>query len=234
MPDRQIAASKPSIAHRASVHIGQVIRNAIVFNPQNQRDAPLDTENLILTVNRLFALLHERQINYLLVGGVAMLHYVEGRNTEDIDLIMALTALDNMPEIHITSRDRWFARGAFETLQMDILLTENPLFEKAIRKYATHRSFAEREIPCATVEGLLLLKLYALPSLYRQGNFARVGIYENDIATLMHAYQPQMAPLLRELLDHLSATDLAAVRDILSEIQDRILRFDRRLDRSGD
>jgi hypothetical protein len=35
------------------------------------------------------------------------------------------------------------------------------------------------------VEGLILLKLYALPSLYRQGNFAKVGIYENDVATLL-------------------------------------------------
>lgn len=232
MPDHRIAESQPPIAHRPPVHIGQVIRNAIVFNPKNQRDAPLDAENLILTVNRLFALLHERQIDYLLVGGVAMLQYVEGRNTEDIDLIMALSSLDKIPEIHITSRDRWFSRGAFETLQIDILLTENPLFEKAIRKYATHRPFVEQEIFCTTVEGLLLLKLYALPSLYRQGNFARVGIYENDIATLMHAYQPQMVPLLQELSDHLGATDMAAIRDILSEIQDRILRFDRGLDRT--
>jgi hypothetical protein len=53
------------------------------------------------------------------------------------------------------------------------------------RRYATIKPFRERDIPCATVAGLLLLKLYALPSLYRQGSFARVGLYENDIATLM-------------------------------------------------
>ncbi len=78
-----------------------------------------------------------------------------------------------------------------------------------------------------------LLKLYALPSLYRQGNFARVGISENDIATLMHAYQPQVEPLLNELSHHLSETDFAAVREILSEVQERIKRFGRGLDKNS-
>jgi len=75
------------------------------------------------------------------------------------------------------------------------------------------------------VEGLLLLKLYALPSLYRQGNFARVGICENDIATLVYSYRPQLEPLFEELAHHLSDTDLAAVREVVAEIQQRIERF---------
>lgn len=42
----------------------------------------------------------------------------------------------------------------------------------------------------ATVEGLLLLKLYALPSLYRQGSL-RVSIYENkNVAALLYTYRP--------------------------------------------
>jgi hypothetical protein len=80
---------------------------------------------------------------------------------------------------------------------------------------------------CATVEGLLLLKLYALPSLYRQGNFARVALYEGDIATLMHDYRPPVEPLFEELREHLSDTDLASLRKIVGEIQERIERFDR-------
>jgi hypothetical protein len=85
--------------------------------------------------------------------------------------------------------------------------------------------FDEREITTATVEGLLLLKLYALPSLYRQGNFARVGLYENDVATLLYYYQPDQEAILRELASHLSASDLAEVRGILAEIGQRIQRF---------
>jgi hypothetical protein len=77
-------------------------------------------------------------------------------------------------------------------LQIDILLTQNPLFKKVLRKYSKVQPFLDYNIPLATVEGLLLLKLYALPSLYRQGNFARVGIYENDIATLLNYYAADM------------------------------------------
>lgn len=36
---------------------------------------------LIETVSRFFSLLRERQIDYVLVGGIALLQYVEGRNT---------------------------------------------------------------------------------------------------------------------------------------------------------
>jgi hypothetical protein len=78
------------------------------------------------------------------------------------------------------------------------------------------------------IEQILLLKLYALPSLYRQGNFARVSIYETDIATLMHDYQPDPELLFSELTKHLSDTDLISVREIVSDIQHRIARFDSR------
>lgn len=110
-------------------------------------------------------------------------------------------------------------------MQIDILLTRNRLFEKVRQGYATRQHFVERDIPCATVEGLLLLKLYALPSLYRQGNFARVGLYENDIATLMFSYRPNLEPLFSELAQHLSETDLTAIQQIVTEIEQRLDRF---------
>ncbi len=207
------------------VHIAKVIQNAVVFNFRNWREGTMKPDTLLQNVARLFALLDERQIEYLLVGGVALLQYIEGRNTEDIDLIMALSALKKLPEIKITSQDINFARGQFGELQIDILLTRNRLFEKVRRHYAAKQNFVEQEIPCATVPGLLLLKLYALPSLYRQGNFARVGIYENDIATLIYNYQPKLEPLLKELANHLSDTDIVAVREIITEIEQRIERF---------
>jgi hypothetical protein len=70
-----------------------------------------------------------------------------------------------------------------------------------------------------------LLKLYALPSLYRQGNFARVSIYENDIATLLHYYQPNVAPLLSELSNYVNENDFAEIKTVVSDIQNRIKRF---------
>ena len=94
-----------------------------------------------------------------------VLQYVQGRNTEDIDLIVSVSALQELPEIVITSQENHVARGMFDTLQIAFLLTHNPLFAMVQRRYATSKPFRERNIPCATVEGLLLLKLYALPSL---------------------------------------------------------------------
>jgi hypothetical protein len=208
-----------------TVHIGNVIRNAAVFDLKHWRGDAVDPDSLIQTVERLFALLRERQIEYVLVGGVALLQYIEGRNTEDIDLIMALPSLQRLPEIAILEQDQDFARGNFDDLQIDIRLARNPLFDKVQRRFATMQRFAEQAIPCATVEGLILLKLYALPSLYRQGNFARVGIYENDIATLLHDYRPPLEPLFAELAAHLNDADLAEVREVTADLERRIVRF---------
>lgn len=218
---------------RAPVHIGAVIRDAVVFDPKRWGGALAlkDSDSLLETVGRLFTLLEERQVDYVLVGGVALLAYIRGRNTQDLDLIMAPSALDKLPEIEIRSREPDFARGAFEGLQIDILLTENPLFAEVQNRYVTRQKFVEQEIPTATVEGLLLLKLYALPSLYRQGDFAKVGLYENDIATLMYYYQPAMAPLLEKLAAYLSEGDITELRNIVGEIERRIERF--RRDREG-
>lgn len=188
----------------------------------------MDLDSLLQTVDDLFALLAQRSIDYVLVGGIAMLQYVDGRNTEDIDLIVALNTLQNLPEIEIETQDMYFARGDFHGLQIDLLLTENQLFDVVRRKHVAVQPFSEREIPTATVEGLLLLKLYALPSLYRQGDFARVSIYEGDVAALLQAYSPDIEPLYTELSKHLSETDMLEVKTIVGEIQQRIERFGQR------
>ena len=143
------------------VEIGQIVQNAVVFNPRNWEKMIMESASLLQAVNRLFALLDERGIDYVLVGGVALLNYVEGRNTQDIDLIMALPDLAKVPEIEIENQDNlYFARGVFDGLQIDILLTENPLFRLVSQKYTARKSFLEQEIPIAMVDGLLLLKLY--------------------------------------------------------------------------
>lgn len=185
----------------------------------------MSADSLLTQVGRLFDLLDSRKVDYVLVGGIALLTYIEGRNTQDIDLIMALSSLVKLPEIKIESQDMNFARGRFGDLQLDILLTKNPLFAKVERNYAATKQFIDRQIRCATIEGLILLKLFALPSLYRQGSFERVGIYENDIAALMNAFNPQMEPLLKELGKHLNEADMTEVRNIIAEIERRIQRF---------
>jgi len=207
------------------VHIGEVIRNAILFNPSNSQDRLMNSDSLVETVSRFFTLLSERQIDYVLVGGIALLQYVEGRNTEDIDLIMAVSALERLPELRVETRNVDFARGKFGELRVDLLLTSNPLFDEVQKRFTTAKQFLEHAIPCATVEGLVLLKLYALPSLYRQGNFIRVGLTENDIATLIHIHNPPLQPILDVLANYLSTDDMAQVRQIVKEIQQRLERF---------
>jgi hypothetical protein len=205
--------------------IGSVLRNAVMFNFKNPPEAIMNADSLLAQVQQLFNLLDERKTNYVLVGGIALLTYVEGRNTQDIDLIMASPSLVKIPEIKISSQDMYFARGLFGELQIDILLTKNPLFEKVARDYSTVKKFLDRDIHCATVEGLILLKLFALPSLYRQGSFERVGIYENDLGSLIYTFNPNMELLLEELSGYLSDTDMAEAQRIVMDIEARIQRF---------
>ena len=210
---------------QSSVQIGDVIRNAVVFNVKNWRGGAMNSDSLIQSVQDFFAILEERKINYVLVGGIAILHYVEGRNTQDLDVLMAVSSLEKLPELKITSQELYFAHANYGELQVDILLTQNPLFKKVLKEYSHVQKFLDRNIPLATVEGLLLLKLYALPSLYRQGNFSRVGIYENDIAILLHDYQPDTGALLTEISKHVNETDLEEIKGVVSDIQNRIKRF---------
>ena len=210
---------------QSSVQIGNVIRNAVAFNIKNWLGGSMNSDSLIQSVEDLFSVLEQRKIDYVLVGGIALLHYVEGRNTQDLDLLMALSSLEKLPELNISSQDMYFVRANYDELQIDILLTKNPLFKKVHSQYSKEQRFLDRNIPIATVDGLLLLKLYALPSLYRQGNFARVGIYENDIATLFHDYEPDANTLLTELANYVSESDLAEIKSIIADIQKRIKRF---------
>lgn len=205
--------------------IGHVIRNGVVFDFKNWSHDMIEGDDLLYSVRHLFDLLGERGVNYVLVGGVALLQYVEGRNTQDIDLIVALPALDKLPEIELKSQDNDFARGEFGALRLDFLLTSNPLFAHIQRTQAKPMPFAERTIMTATVEGLILLKLYALPSLYRQADFTRVGLYENDIATLLHGYQPDMNSILDELTPFVDRSDLEEIRGIANELKGRFARF---------
>lgn len=176
-------------------------------------------------VESLFRTLSERGVRYLLVGGVAMVRYVPGRNTEDIDLLLALEELYRLPELRVLERTDWFARGDYQGIQVDCLFTANPLFRHVLESRATAHAFRELNVPCATAEGLVLLKLFALPSLYRQGQIQRANLYESDLAALILGTGIRPEPLLEQLSSHLPASDIKELRGILSEIERRRDRF---------
>lgn len=178
---------------QTTLDIGAVVRNAVAFDPkQAWHEWHMAETSLLTAVEHLFALLDERRIDYLLVGGIALWQYVDGRNTEAIDLLVAVSALQRLPEVQIESQDEFFACGRLGQLRIDFLFTRNRLFRHVRQRHATQAQFGPRVIPCATAEGLLLLKLYALRSLYRQGDFQRVALYEGDVAMLMERYNPAM------------------------------------------
>jgi hypothetical protein len=208
--------------------IGEIVRNGVVFDMKNWNRNVASEDSLPQVVDRLFDLLDQRQISYLLVGGVALLSYVDGRNTQDVDFILARQSLSELPELVVAEEDQNFVKAAFEQLQVDLLLTQNPLFKLVLQNYSTERPFGDRTIYCVTVEGLVLLKLYALPSLYRQGQFDKVSIYESDITLLMLRYPVDVDALATILKRYILATDWVKLEQIIDDIQARMARFQQR------
>jgi hypothetical protein len=182
-------------------------------------------DRLLQAVMDFFDLLETQGIDYLLVGGVALLNYVEGRNTEDVALILSVADMNALDELTVLEQDRDFGRARFRDLRVDLLLTRNPLFDYVKRHCATTLDFRGRDIACSTVEGLLLLKFYALPHLYREANFDKVALYETDIAMLLQRYPIDVEAIFTELEKHLHEGDIQSLRTIHREIEDRIRRF---------
>jgi len=202
----------------APVNIGQVLGNAAVFNFSRHRSnqsfasaADIPTE-----VEAFFNLLDERGVDYVLVGGLAMLAHLPGRNTEDLDLIVSLSDQDRL---------------APTELRVDFLETEHALFAQVAREFSEARLFdffsAPRTIRCATPTGLLVLKLYALPSLYRQGQISRAKIYEGDIGRLVNAFpEIELEKIFTLLPGHgMLPSDVEELRRVVSEQKPRPDRF---------
>jgi hypothetical protein len=82
-------------------------------------------------------------------------------------------------------------------------------------------------VRCASPQGLILLKLYALPSLYRQGQIARAKIYEGDVGSLLAAFpETDTEKLLQVLSQHdVSNSDVDELRKIIAEQRPRPDRF---------
>jgi hypothetical protein len=207
--------------------LAAVLCHAQVFNPRrwNTAVSQSDFNQLLRTVDRLFEELDNSGVPYLLVGGIAMLTYVEGRNTEDIDLIMRRPDLNNLQQMVIAEENRDFVRADYQGLQVDLLLSQNALFEHVQQNYRTEIQWGNRRIPCATPVGLVILKFYALPSLYRQGKFDRAALYETDILQLAYNYSITLESALEVVDPHLIASDRSEIREIARDIEQRRQRM---------
>lgn len=192
--------------------IDDIIHHGYAFNLR--REMPMD--DLRGSIRALFADLHAAKVDYVLVGGVALLLYVEGRNTQDIDLIVDPKQIRRLSWQAVV-QDNDFGTASYRDLRVDLLLTGNPLFAYVRRRERTVLTFDDLHVSCTTRIGLLLLKLYALPSLYRQGNLARAALYEADIRMLLQGATIDEAGLLVVLGKHLAAADVDELRRILDE-----------------
>lgn len=121
------------MSHRRNVDIAEVLRDARLGDLRTLAEESAGYDELHRATSALFDLLDERGVEYVLVGGLAVLQYVPGRNTRDIDLILAPGDLDRLPELELLSRDRDFGRAMFGGVQLDLLLTSNTVSRRYAR-----------------------------------------------------------------------------------------------------
>ena len=97
--------------------VAEIIHAAVVLGPAAWGREPMPEAHMAVDIEdklksqliSLFTILHERKVPYVLVGGIAMLTYIEGRNTKDVDLVLSVESLAAIPEIIIHDRNPEFA-----------------------------------------------------------------------------------------------------------------------------
>ncbi|WP_146399813.1 nucleotidyltransferase family protein [Pseudobythopirellula maris] len=203
--------------------IAETVVCGVAFDPKNgERVARMDLNRLYATVGRLFDLLDERGVDYVLAGGVAMLSYVEGRNTQDIDLVLSRADLDRLPELRVEEINERFARTWLDDLRVDALFSDNEPFKTVAMEHVTKKPYFEREVHCASEEGMLLMKLFAIPSLYRQARFDRIDVYQSDLTGLLRLRKGVSDSVWRKLSRIMLESDIAELRKIVADIEQKI------------
>lgn len=213
-------APPPAAPRSTAPDLAAIVSMARFFSPRSD----MNTASLYDSAEALFTLLEEKSIPHVLVGGLALLFHAESRNTEDVDLIVALPDLAAFTGLVIEERNDWFAKAAFGAVRVDLLFTDNPLFAIVSSRHVETRTWRGHNLRVATAEGLLLLKLYALPSLYRQGQIARAAVYESDLALLLLARPVEDATLLAALQPHMIDSDIQALGEVLRDVRARMGR----------
>lgn len=200
-----------------------VIRDAVLSAPHTI----MDEESLLAATRNFISFLGKNKIPHVLVGGLAVLQHIEGRNTRDIDLIMAVEDIDRLPEFVLREKNEWFGSGDIGPLRVDFLFTVNPLFAEIAERHAEELDFMGSHLRCATPEGIILLKLFALPSLYRQGQIDRAALYETDILMLLRHTPIEDAILEKQLRPHMTISDIEALLEVLADIRGRMAKTKR-------
>lgn len=187
----------------------------------------LDIDLLIPLIEHL----DRQNANYALVGGVALIAATENaRPTVDIDFLTSASAFANLPDAELVSQDDNFARYQLpDGTYIDLLLISNPVFRVALKDYSTVVQLGDLSVRSLSPEGLFALKLYAMPSLYRQGNFAKFSIYESDLFRLLLGNRDiNCDRALRIAALDLLPSDVAEMQTIIQEQKEKVANLDRR------
>jgi len=147
-----------------------------------------------------------------IVGSLAALTYLQGRGPRDIDIIAPESALEHLPGIIIEKRSDRILTCRYRSLRVDLWLASDPLYQLVAQRFTTPLCFNEIEIPRATVEGLILIKLYAMPTLTRLNDHAQVAQYKDDIRNLHPQSKFTLSEIAAILQPYLPTSDWDDVR----------------------
>ncbi|MEM8505019.1 MAG: hypothetical protein AAF716_17925 [Cyanobacteria bacterium P01_D01_bin.1] len=175
---------------------------------------------------KLIELLETKGIDYALFGGVAMMVIApDARPTDDYDFIAQRSDFESISELAKISSDKNFGRYRHNATIVDTLFTENPVFAYALENYSANCLIADKTIRSLSPSGIALLKLYALPSLYLQGQHVRVATYEQDLEILF-IVDPKIDEdtLLNFLSKHLVQSQIAELRNTCEDIRQKLAR----------
>ena len=183
--------------------VAQELRSIVTtaLNPPHARNRVVVQTSFPEAVNE--ALERLKGVPIALAGGLALLHWIDVRTTEDVDFVLATSDFDRLPEI--------FPEGSMKALiytvrlhgtDVDFLRPQDmPWTDEAIQR-APVQNFMGHQIKVLSPEYLVLYKLLA----GRDKDFADIkalltlkGIPEKS-RTLTEKYMPEMSEDLGQLI----------------------------------
>ncbi len=210
------------------VCIKEIIYSANAFNTQNWLNGnKMNPDNLPKSVDNFLKLLAQNKIDIVIVGGIALRYYIKTRHKEDLDLIISRADFAKIsPTLNILESDDNFANcETTDGLKVDFLFTDNAIFSYVKKAFCQKRTYQEGSFFIATVEGLVLMKLYAWADLYLNGKlfndkyFLTKSLrYKNDIEVLLLNYEINLIPLQRILKKNLEASKFELVENLIKEL----------------
>ncbi len=208
-----------------SADIAMIISDANEFNTQNWiNEMKINPQNLPNGVANFLNLLNDLKIDFVIVGGIALLGYVELRNTKDFDIIIdRQDYLKLKPFLQILEEQRDFANCVTaDKLRVDLLFADNPIFRYVKHGFEQNLDFQQGSFPTATPDGLVLMKLYALSDLTlnyqvfgKKTVLAKIRLYQSDVTILNDMYEIDFDKILRLLKRQLTESGFEIVMEFL-------------------